>query len=85
MDEDEDWPEDTISQDKNFEELVEFEMEEKDVTMEVEPAQLFEREQENVALGLAVINPKSYATPRKTQKHLNHELWGQALFEQCFN
>ena len=47
--------------------------------MAVGPVQVLVSGQENVALGLAVINPGSYATPKKTYTHLKHELWGQAL------
>ena len=56
-----------------FEKWVELEMEKLDVTMQVGPEQVLVRERENVALGLAVINFESYATPRKILKHLNHE------------
>ena len=73
------WQDDTIFQDRNFKEWVELEMEKLEVIMAVGPVQVLVSGQENVALGLAVINPGSYATPKKTYTHLKNELWGQAL------
>ena len=47
--------------------------------MEVGPEKVLVSGQENVALGLAVINPGGYATPKKTYTHLKHEVWGHTL------
>ena len=67
---------DTSFLDNNFKEWVELEMHNMNVTMEVESEQVCVSEQENVAFRLDL---ESYATPRKTRKHQNHELWGSAM------
>ena len=54
-------------------------MEKLEVTMEVGPEKVLMSRQKNMALGLAIFNPESYATPKKTYTHLRHEVWGQAL------
>ena len=51
-------------------------MEALSVTMEVGPEEFLVSRQESMALGLAIFNPESYATPKKT---LKHELWGKTL------
>ena len=47
--------------------------------MDVGPEQVLVTGQENVALGLEIINPESYATPMKTNPPLEHEMWGITL------
>ena len=72
----EDWLEDSIFNEIDFDDWVEVEMEALSVTMEVGPEEFLVSRQENMALGLAIFNPESYATPKKT---LKHELWGKTL------
>jgi hypothetical protein len=72
----EDWLEDSIFNEIDFDDWVEVEMEALSVTMEVGPEEFLVSRQENMACGLAIFNPESYATPKKT---LNHELWGKTL------
>ena len=75
----EEWQDDTFFQGLSFEDWVEQEMEALDVSMDVGPEQVLVSGQENVALGLEIINPESYATPMKTKPQLEHEMWGITL------
>jgi hypothetical protein len=76
VDDMDDWLEDTIFKEIDFDDWVEVEMETLNVTMEVGPEEFLVSRQESMALGLAIFNPESYATPKKT---LKHELWGKTL------
>ena len=66
VDDMEDWWEDTIFKEIDFDDWVEVEMETLNVTMEVGPEEVLVSRQESIALGLAIFNPESYATPKKT-------------------
>ena len=47
--------------------------------LEIGPEEVLVSGQKNMALGLAIFNPESYATPNKTYTHLKHEVWGHTL------
>ena len=59
----EEWQDDTLFRGLSLEDWVEQEMEALDVIMDVGSEQFLVSGQENVALGLEIINPEIYATP----------------------
>ena len=50
----------------NFEDCVEDELTDMEVTMLMEPIQVDDTEQDDMALGLAILTSESYVTPTKT-------------------
>ena len=75
----EEWQDDTLFKGLHFEDWVEQEMDALNVTMDIGPEQVLVSRQDNMALGLEITNPESYATPMKTNPQLEPEMWGITL------
>ena len=69
----------TLFQGLHFEDWVEQEMDALNVTMDIGSEQVLVSRQEDMALGLEITTTESYATPMKTVRSQNRELWGKTL------
>jgi hypothetical protein len=75
----EEWLEDTFIWKLNFEEWVEKELVEMEMTKMVEPLEITHCQEGFLDLGLEILQPESYATPMKAVVSQRRELWGKTL------